>query len=59
MFTETTVSKHFVVAGWGDAPHLSEKLKKEMLELIPPWMRDARTKGVPVCYFDPKKEKKK
>lgn len=33
---------------WDDCPHLDEKTKKELLESIPPHMRDARTKGIPM-----------
>lgn len=33
---------------WDDVPHLTEEEKKELLAGIPPWMRDARTKGIPV-----------
>jgi len=32
---------------WDDVPHLSEQEKAEMLQAIPPWMRDARTRGIP------------
>ena len=44
---ETGVSKYVVRATWDDAPHLSEEAKRVMLESIPPFQRDARTKGVP------------
>lgn len=33
--------------GWDDAPHLSEDQKKTMLEALPPFQRDARSKGTP------------
>lgn len=44
---ETGVSKYVVRATWDDAPHLSEEQKQTMLASIPPFQRDARTKGVP------------
>ena len=39
--------KHVTMASWDDVPHLSENDKKIMLASIPPWQRDARTKGIP------------
>lgn len=33
--------------GWEDIPHLSEKQKTEMLASLPPYQRDARSKGIP------------
>lgn len=35
-------------ATWDDAPHLSEKIKRELLEAYPEWQRDMRTKGLPL-----------
>lgn len=32
---------------WDDVPHLTEAEKAEMLKKVPPWLRDARTKGIP------------
>jgi phage terminase large subunit-like protein len=40
-------SKFVVMATWDDVPHLSEDVKKELWESIPPFQRDARSKGVP------------
>lgn len=40
-------SKLVVMATWDDAPHLDEKAKAEMMQSIPPFQRDARSKGVP------------
>lgn len=40
-------SKAVVTAGWDDAPHLSEAAKQDLLASIPPFQRDARTKGIP------------
>ena len=39
--------KYVVMASWDDVPHLSEQAKKELLDSIPPYQRDARTKGIP------------
>lgn len=43
----TEGSKCVVMAGWDDVPHLSEEVKKELLASIPPFQRDARSKGIP------------
>jgi hypothetical protein len=42
------MSKFIVMADWESAPHLSEEAKAEILQSIPPYQRDARTKGIPV-----------
>lgn len=44
---EISESKYLVNAGWDDAPHLSEKAKKELLDSTPPFLREARSKGIP------------
>jgi hypothetical protein len=36
-----------VQAGWDDVPHLSENAKRELLDSTPPYLRDARSKGIP------------
>jgi phage terminase large subunit-like protein len=36
-----------IMATWDDVPHLSEQVKKELWEAIPPYQRDARAKGIP------------
>jgi hypothetical protein len=41
------VSKYYVQVGWNDAVHLSEEDKADLIKSIPPWQRDARTKGLP------------
>jgi terminase large subunit-like protein len=41
------MSKYVVMATWDDAPHLSEASKKELRDSIPPFQRDARSKGIP------------
>lgn len=35
-------------AGWDDAPHLSDKIKEELLASYPAHQRDMRTKGIPM-----------
>ena len=40
-------SKFVVQATWDDAPHLNDKDKEELWGSIPPFQRDARSKGVP------------
>jgi phage terminase large subunit-like protein len=40
-------NKFVVMATWDDVPHLSDAVKAELLESIPPFQRDARSKGVP------------
>lgn len=39
--------KFVVMATWDDAPHLNEGAKKELWKSIPPYQRDARSKGIP------------
>jgi len=41
------MSKACVFVEWEDVPHLPEDLKKAILDSIPAWQRDSRTKGVP------------
>lgn len=40
-------SKYIVFATWDDVPHLNDAVKKELWSSIPPYQRDARSKGVP------------
>jgi hypothetical protein len=42
-----TDSKYMTNAGWDDVPHLDEKAKTDLLESTPPFLRDARSKGIP------------
>lgn len=44
---EVSPSKYLVNAGWDHAPHLDEKTKQELLDATPPFLRDARSKGIP------------
>lgn len=39
--------KAVVSATWDDVPHLSDQVKTELLASIPPFQRDARSKGLP------------
>lgn len=39
--------KAVVMAGWDDVPHISEEEKTRLLASIPPYQRDARSKGIP------------
>ena len=41
------MSRFVISATWDDAPHLSEQAKRELWDSIPPYQRDARSKGVP------------
>ena len=41
------MSRAVVMAGWGDVPHLSEAEQRDLRKSIPPYQRDARTKGIP------------
>jgi hypothetical protein len=41
------MSKWSVGIGWDDCPHLDERTKAELLEAIPPYQREARSKGIP------------
>ncbi len=40
-------SQAIIMAGWNDAPHLTEEAKKELMAKYPAYQRDARTKGIP------------
>lgn len=39
--------KFCIQADWNDVPHLSEKVKAELYASIPPYQREARSKGIP------------
>lgn len=41
------MAKYVVTATWDDVPHLTEEVKTKLWESIPPFQRDARSKGVP------------
>lgn len=36
-----------IMATWDDAPHLTDEMKRAMLETYPAFQRDARSKGIP------------
>jgi hypothetical protein len=40
--------KFLVTATWSDCPHLTEQAKADLLQGIPAYQRDARSKGIPV-----------
>lgn len=40
-------SKYLVCCDWDSIPHLTQKDKDELLASIPPFQRDARSKGIP------------
>jgi phage terminase large subunit-like protein len=40
-------TRFVVMASWDDAPHLTEAQKKALWDSIPPYQRDARSKGIP------------
>lgn len=42
-----TATKYVTTATWDDAPHLSAEAKQQLWDSIPPFQRDARSKGVP------------
>ena len=42
-----TSNRKVVMATWDDVPHLSERDKAMLWESIPPYQRDARSKGIP------------
>lgn len=41
------MSKALITASWADVPHLSERMKEQILASVPAHERDARTKGIP------------
>lgn len=44
---KTPSSKFIVQVGWGEVPHLSDEAKAQLISSIPPFQRDARTRGIP------------
>jgi hypothetical protein len=44
---QATGSKYVGMATWDDVPHLTQQQKDELWASIPPFQRDARSKGVP------------
>jgi phage terminase large subunit-like protein len=43
----TGLGKCVILASWDDVPHLTEEAKQQLLASIPPYQRDARSKGIP------------
>lgn len=41
------MSKYWTSATWEDCPHLSDAVKAELLASIPPFQREARSRGIP------------
>jgi phage terminase large subunit-like protein len=39
--------RHVTTVSWDECPHLGDEEKKMLLETIPVWQRDAKTKGIP------------
>lgn len=44
---EISSDKYVITASWDDVPHLSQTDKEALLKTIPPYQRDARSKGIP------------
>jgi len=40
-------SRYLVMAGWQHVPHLDEQTKRELLDSTPPYLREARSQGIP------------
>lgn len=40
-------NKYVTMAGWDDVPHLTQEQKDQLFAAIPPYQRDARSKGIP------------
>lgn len=41
------MSRFLIGATWDDAPHLTEQAKRELWDSMPPYQRDARSRGIP------------
>lgn len=44
---EVSESRYLVQAGWDDVPHLDDKTRRELVASTPPFLREARSKGIP------------
>ena len=42
------MSRFLVQSSWDDVPHLTKQAKQDLWDSLPPYQRDARTKGIPV-----------
>ena len=45
--TEAEFPKYVQVVAWADVPHISEEMKRKMLDATPPQLREARSQGIP------------
>src|ERR1700676_3248186 len=45
--TNDIAGRFICMATWDDAPHLSKEAKDELWKSLPPFQRDARSKGIP------------
>jgi phage terminase large subunit-like protein len=45
--TTEVAGRCIIMATWDDAPHLDEAAKAELWKSLPPFQRDARSKGIP------------
>lgn len=41
------VSRVLIPAGWEHVPHITPEAKRDLLENTPPWLREARSRGIP------------
>jgi phage terminase large subunit-like protein len=41
------VGKHVTMCDWDEVPHISENDKEVLLAATPPWLREARSRGIP------------
>jgi phage terminase large subunit-like protein len=45
---EKSPTNYLINCSWDDVPHLTETEKKSLISIYPEYIRDARTKGIPV-----------
>jgi phage terminase large subunit-like protein len=45
--TDAEFPKHITICKWSDVPHITEEMKKKMLDATPPNLRKARSEGEP------------
>ncbi len=45
--TDAEFPKYVQVVAWSDVPHITEEMKKKMLDATPPQLREARAQGIP------------
>lgn len=44
---EVSPSRYTTSVSWSEVPHLSDKTRIELLASTPPWLREARSEGIP------------